>query len=289
MDKTDRIIDEKVLIINRVGDQVIVTGVRDKRVKQLFIPSDVTFVHTSAFQNCDRLERIEVSSANKKYFSFDGILFSKTTNCILFIPPNHCSDLYGDVVLPDSEDYFEICTEFMGNKKISSVTIPSSIIVIYERAFEGCDNLKSIRFNSLRDICNMSFSCDDELAEPNYFNADDLYIDGKLVRDLLITNDIKTVSYGVFSGFKCIESLRIDSGVKTIEDKAFLRCSNLKTVTIDSLEIARVEAEIFEKTGVFENVEILYIKDDLDTVKCVPKYLKKSTSDRKNYAKYIRI
>jgi hypothetical protein len=90
----------------------------------------------SPFEGLDQLEQIIVSPENKVFFSQDGILYSKETGKILFIPRN----LRGDIVIADTvkgqlEAYFTEQTQ------VTSITLPSGLTELSMMQFLGCSNL----------------------------------------------------------------------------------------------------------------------------------------------------
>lgn len=91
------------------------------------------------------------------------------------------------------------CTEiatysFYMCKKMRSVKIPSGVVSIKERAFGGCDNLKTVTF------------------------AED--------------SQLETIEGGAFSYDYNLSSINIPKGVKTIGDSALAYCYGLNTITI---------------------------------------------------------
>ena len=82
------------------------------------IGNSVTNIGNEAFQYCTNLMAITVDAFNSFYSSVDGVLFNKSTNMLIQYPDGHAG---------------------------SSYTIPNSVTIIGDFAFELCINLTSFR------------------------------------------------------------------------------------------------------------------------------------------------
>lgn len=101
------------------------------------IPNSVTSIGEAAFSACDSLTNIIVDKSNKNYSSYSGVLFDKNMTELVQYPAGHESTTY---VVPDSvtsiwERAFEDCYS------LTSIKIPDSVTSIGEFAFNASDNL----------------------------------------------------------------------------------------------------------------------------------------------------
>jgi len=118
---------------------------------------------------------------------------------------------------------------FSGCSGLESVTIPSSVTSIGARAFEGCSRLKSVYYDgTLEQWLAISFG-----SNP-CCNGSDLYIQGNKITDLVIPEGVTSIGDYAFSGCSGLESVTIPSSVTSIGSSAFYGCSGLKSVTIPS-------------------------------------------------------
>jgi len=165
---------------------------------------------------------------------------------------------------------------FMNNNTVTAVTFSEGVEEIEDSAFEGCESLKRVyipksltRFNSaafmnagveevyITDLvswCDSYFSY--ATANPLGCGAD-LYLNGELVRDLVIPEGIESICssaflrcksiksvtfpdsvekvWDSFEGCKNLETIRYGNGL-TFEAGAYKYCDNIKEVYIDSIE-----------------------------------------------------
>ena len=114
--------------------------------------------------------------------------------------------------------------------RLTSVTIPNSVTNIGENAFWSCDNLTSVHINDIDAWCRISF--DDDNANPLHY-ANNLYIGGDLVTNLVIPNSVTSIRKYAFYCCECLVSLTIPKSVTSIGYNAFSYCY-LDSVTINS-------------------------------------------------------
>ena len=138
---------------------------------------------------------------------------------------------------------------------LTSIKIPNSVTSIGSYVFRNCSKLTSITMgNSVTSIGNYAFSSCDSLTEVNYLGTIDqwvqirfdgaaanplaqevrLYIDGQLVNELVIPNNVTKISAYAFNKCTSLTSIVIGNSVTSIGEEAFYRCISLKSVTIPS-------------------------------------------------------
>lgn len=121
-------------------------------VKKINIPSSVHIIDYSAFDECSSLVDISVASDNREYKSKNGMLYY-SDKWLLVCP----AGVSGEVTIPDTvkmiEEYaFEYC------KKMTSINLPKNLNSIGEGAFFGCTGLKEITIpDSVKDTGDALF------------------------------------------------------------------------------------------------------------------------------------
>ena len=151
---------------------------------------------------------------------------------------------------------------------LENITISDKITTIGTYAFRYCTNLQNVYIPSIKSWCDISFT--NEHSNPLYY-AQNLYIDGELVTNLVIPDTVETISSYAFCGFKGL-SITIPSGVTSIGFSAFSRCTNLIEINYNTNNIDNSSSSnrVFSYAG--QNGEGITINFG-DNVEKVPDYL----------------
>jgi hypothetical protein len=105
------------------------------------IPASVTFIGNAAFAGIGGIITVDVQ--NKRYSGSDGILFNKNKTIIIKCP----NSISGNYTVPTSVSVIGN-SAFFGCEKLESVVLPKSVVSIESQAFFNCDNLVSITVKS---------------------------------------------------------------------------------------------------------------------------------------------
>ena len=234
-----------------------VTGVAYKafsgcsEVEEIILPDTALFFGDYAFENCTSL----------KYFEENGFLYiSSTVNPYHYLAKS-TDDTITSVTIKDGVKF--VGTDaFYYHKLLKTVNIPTSVVGFAKGAFEGCKEGVLTKVNYLGTADEWAQIYFSEPSANAIYYAKKLYLDGKLLKDLVLSTpeisqysffdcdfETLTLAEGVVvvgkSAFQAcnyrvtspseiyyITSLILPSTLTTIEHSAFRNCSNLRSVTM---------------------------------------------------------
>ncbi len=134
--------------------------------------------------------------------------------------------------------------------KLTSVSIPASVINIDWYGFYTCKELESVIIpNSVKSISKSTFEFCSSLKSvslPNSVTDIGQYIFAKCtnLESVTISNSITSLSKSAFEACSNLKSVSIPNGVTTIEQGVFKNCTGLTSVTIPT-SVTSIGAEAF--------------------------------------------
>ena len=167
----------------------------------------------------------------------------------------------GAVVIPDSLTYRSRTYRvtgiddyaFCGCSKMTSITIPPSVWGVGIAAFDGCEGLKEIHISDLSAWCELSF-CDvaDDAGDSPLNYADGLYLNGELITELIVPEDVEEFGAHAFEGYDKLRSVVFQKDIVAIYKSAFLNCTNLTDITFKG-DVEYIGPYTFDGTPWYDN------------------------------------
>jgi len=105
-----------------------------ENLSRIEIPKSVTHIDNYVFVGCSKLQEINVNSANSSYKSVAGVLFTKNGKGLCCYPAGKEGTSY---TVPEGVEYIG-GNSFIYCSKLTSVTLPTDLTSIGDRAFMGC-------------------------------------------------------------------------------------------------------------------------------------------------------
>lgn len=166
--------------------------------------------------------------------------------------PEDIKTITEKIIIPDSVNVIDV-EAFSDYRKLTNIAIPDSVKIIAEYAFRKCDSMKYIHLGTgVHTICGGCFYACEALKKVYIKNLSnwckinfqthfsnplshgaDLYVDNKIVKNLIIPDNVEYVSKDAFFSCQSIETIQIPSNIKHIEDNVFWNCTNIKSVKIE--------------------------------------------------------
>ena len=239
------------------------------KIEEIFIPSSVESIGDNAFVSSN-LKSIKIDKGNAKYDSRNdcNCIIETATNTLLLgcskstIPEGvtkvdfqafaRCN--FEELILPSTINTignfaFQFC-------KIGNIFIPNSLKEIGSGAFKSA-TISKVTISNLENWCNIDFK--NALSNP-LTRSHHLYLGEEEVVNLIIPDDISSISSQSFNGGSSFASITIGENIKSIGEYAFANCENLKEVFCKSLTPPTATASIFN--GVDIDKITLYIPEE---------------------------
>lgn len=165
----------------------------------------------------------------------------------------------GSVVIPENVTYNDVTYSvtsiandaFFNCSGLTSVEIPDNVKTIGYSAFAYCNSLSFVVFGSgVVNVCMNAFigtyveevfiddlsawcriNFDGAQANP-IFHSEKLYLNGEVIHDLVIPDDVKTIGSYAFYYCSSLTSIKIPDNVISIGKGAFGMCNNVKQISL---------------------------------------------------------
>ena len=182
-------------------------------ITSVIIPDSVTSIGDAVFAGCTSLKNVTIGD------SVTNIGWSAFTNCTALT----------SITIPDSVTVigryaFSDCSSLAG------VAIGDGVTSIGHAAFDNCRSLTRVYITNLTAWCNIDF----ESFSSNpllYHHAENLYLNGNLITDLVIPDGVTSIGSYTFYGCDSLTNVTIPDSVTSIGCYAFYGCDSLKSVT----------------------------------------------------------
>ena len=235
--------------VTYLGETYKVKGINDNAFED---NTDIVYVSIKggveigdcAFAGCSKLENVEISEGCT---TIGGGAFSGCKITHVEIPSsvevigdgafNACYSLKNVTFGSDSR-LKTIGASAFYQCNISRINIPQSVTSIGYQAFYGCRNLSQVHITDMAAWCNIDFDHSsgwlDFTSNPLTI-AQNLYLNGNLVTNLVIPDGVKIIKDIAFSNATRIVSVEVPASVDYFGSSAFEGCTNLKEVYITDL------------------------------------------------------
>ena len=205
------------------------------------IPQNTTSIGTHLFAGCLELKSISVSPDNPKYDSRDNCnaLIETETNTLIA----GCSA----TEIPTSVKIIGKGA-FNGFENLTSIKIPNNVTTIDDWAFEGCTKLSSITIpDGVTSIGDGAFYGCKKMTSidiPNGVTSigQKAFKKCSSITSIIIPDSVTSIGDWAFSYCPNLESIVIPDSVMTIGREAFRGCKKLTSVTIPSNAIVDVSS-----------------------------------------------
>lgn len=220
------------------------------------IPSSVTDIGVGVFSGCDNLIDINVDSSNPAFSSEDGVLFNKEKTAIESYPAGR----KGEYSIPSSVTII-YGRAFEYRDGLTSITIPEGVTSIGVRAFYGCTGLTNISIpGNVTSMSDYAFQGCSNLTTVEIQNGATIignaaFADCTLLTSISIPDSVTKISTMAFENCSGLTEINIPGSVTSIGMLAFNKCTGLTGIVIPS-GVENIEWEAFSGCSSLTSVMI---------------------------------
>jgi len=222
--------------VNSIGEKAFF---ENKSIKEVIIPDGVKYFGGGVFASCTKLEKVELP---KNVEQLGECMFSHSELKSITLPSNIVS-------IPEY---------FLGYTPIQTITIPNSVKTIDSYAFEGCYELRTVKFQKGSSLTNIGDEVFRSCTALKTITIPDnikkmgqgvfLYC-GSLEQVKFSSNSkLTAVSHSLFRDCKKLKKVTLGPNVKSIGLNSFINCKSLKTVTFNG-NVPKMKANSFTKVN----------------------------------------
>lgn len=206
-------------------------------LETITIPASVTKIkYGGGLALCKNLKEIIVDPANKRFVSYDGVLFDKVEGKLVAYPLNREAK---DFTIPSILQALYGHT-FSQCRNLEKIVIPACISRIEKYAISNCMQLKEIEVSPLS---NYYASFDGVLYDKEGEKLL-LYPINKEAKEFVVPDTIHMLDRYTFNMNKHLEKVVIPNSVTVFGENVFYSCDGLKEVVMPD-DIQHVAGEIF--------------------------------------------
>lgn len=208
-----------------------------KSLKKVTLPSGITRIMDSTFQNCEKLEEIKLG---EKVAYIDDSAFLNCAKLKKINFPNSLKEIarwafafcirLQDVKLGNKLKKIG-SHAFYQNYDLKSIRIPKSVKTVEDGSFANCIDLERVSFGSA--------------ATQLY---DGMFTNCKSLKKVSLPGEMKTIPEKMFVNCNSLTQVKIPKNVTIIKKEAFRGCGSLKKVTLNQKMYA-IGDRVFSESG----------------------------------------
>ena len=201
------------------------------RLSSIRIPNTTSYISTSAFAGCTNLKNITIEAGNPYYSAYYTNLVDNQTNTLL----KGFNSSIPSTLKVIGQEAFDSC------ENLTEITIPDSVTSIGSYAFWNCPNLERVVLGSgVQTLNRFAFGSCSALQEVDFTKASNLTLLGDSVFsscysitnfDMMKCTKLSSIASYAFYRLS-MQNVSLNGTNLQIGSYAFGSCSNLETITL---------------------------------------------------------
>lgn len=231
------------------GTKYVITGIKDKTVTEIVVPSYIAEIEQGAFAGCNKLQSITLPYVGAKE-NVTSVLEGRYPLGYIFgreeyegaIKVSHTSSFFGN---PSVTEYYLPQTlttvtvtggnvymgAFQNCATLQTVTLPDSLTEIAQNAFRGCTSLQSIVLpDGITDIGEYAFQGCASLQSISLPNGvtklgDRIFADCTSLQDVTLPSSLTEIAFNAFANCSALQTLTMPDTLTTLGSGVFDGCT----------------------------------------------------------------
>ena len=183
---------------------------------EITIPDSITILNEGIFDSCELLQTVNLSN-NLTEIGASAFNYNYSLTNLSAFPST----------LKTIRD-----RAFSGIA-VTSISIPNSVTLIEDNAFEQIDNLTTV-----------------SLPEGITSLGDNIFYDCPNLKNVTLPNSITSLGEGTFEDCTSLENIILPTSLTTIDDSLFRGCTSLKSIDLSNRNIIYVGSSAFARSGI---------------------------------------
>lgn len=123
-----------------------------RRLTEITIGPAVSTIEEGAFEHCTSLRKVSVVEENPYFIAVDGVLFNTAQTIIYCYPAGKNGETY---TVPEGVE--RIVAYAFSHCRLTSITVPSSLLYVEENAFDNCLSIKDVYYQGSKEEFSGSY------------------------------------------------------------------------------------------------------------------------------------
>lgn len=262
------------------------------KVKSVTVPgklhkdSEFAFANMKGLQKVTFAKKFSLKKITGIFYSCSSLKSVKLPKCVKTIGRNTFSCCaFESFTVPEQVQSIEEGA-FSDCKKLKKISLPKNLKVLGRDAFSGCKKLKTVTVpKNVTSIGNLAFSGCSSLESVKFIGnkvkqfGNDAFAYCKSLKNFTVQKNVTVLGDYVFNHAENLEKITVCGNVKTIGNRAFSCCFDLKTLNFKGKYLEKIGEEAFDNCKKLEKITISNTKN-------APKFDKTAFSNAKKGIKF---